>query len=80
MSQTMIINHVIIKALVEEFKRQPECLGETTEKKHNFFGIDKKQMIIRIIYQLKQGLWQAHYQILLKIFPEEFIKLNANKG
>ena len=42
MSQTMIINHVIIKALVEEFKRQPECLGETTEKKHNFFGIDEK--------------------------------------
>ena len=39
----MIINHVIIKALVEEFKRQPECLGETTEKKHNFFGIDKKK-------------------------------------
>ena len=42
MSQTMIISHVIVKALVEEFKRQPECLRETTEKKHNFFGIDEK--------------------------------------
>ena len=27
---------------------------------------------------IAQGLWQAHYQILSKIFLKEFIELNVN--
>ena len=45
--------------------------------------MDKKLQKVYLIYYnyyIAQDLWQAHYQILLIIFPKEFIKLNVNMG
>ena len=39
----------------------------------------KLQKIYRTYYSLiVQGFWQAHYQILPRIFWKEFIELNVN--
>ena len=39
-----------------------------------------EQRIYLIYYNLliAQGLWEAHYQILSKMFLEEFLELNVN--
>ena len=74
--------------LFEEFT----CLGKNTEKYITFLvpiendiqRIDKKGKEIAKLYLTDyslltvQDLWQAHYQILLIISLEEFIKLNVN--
>ena len=83
--------HFIIKKLTEEFKKQFTCLGENTGKYITFTvptekevtKIDKNGEEITKIYLtyynllIRQGLWQAHYQILSIIFLSEFKELNA---
>ena len=85
--------HFIIKELVEEFKKQFTCLGESTEKYITFKVLIEKEItridkngeeITKNIYithynlLIAQNLWQAHFQILPIIFLNKFIKLNVN--
>ena len=81
----------IIRKLAKEFQEEFNFLGENTEK-HKIFSapiakeikkIDKneKEITKTISYKLQflaHNLWQAHYQTLLIIFLNEFIKLTAN--
>ena len=80
--------HFIIKQLAEQFEEQFTCLGENTGKyitftiliEKKFTRIEKQlQKIYPKYYNLliAQDLWQVHYQILLIIILEEFIKLNV---
>ena len=82
----------IINVLAEEPEGQFTCLEENTKKCITFLvpiekevkGIDKKGKEITKIYPaeynllISQDLWQAHYQILLIISLNKFIKLNLN--
>ena len=84
--------HFIIKELAEEFKKQFTCLGENSQKYITFtLPIEKEvtkndkngEEVSKIYPQyynllIMQDLWQAHYQILLIVFLQEFIKLNIN--
>ena len=84
--------HFIIKELAEEFKKQFTCLGENSQKYITFTLPTEKEVtkndkngeevskIYPQYYNLltMQDLWQAHYQILLIVFLQEFIKLNIN--
>ena len=84
--------HFIIKELAEEFKKQFTCLGENSQKYITFTLPTEKEVtkndkngeeVSKIYPQyynllIMQDLWQAHYQILLIVFLQEFIKLNIN--
>ena len=84
--------HFTIKELAEEFKKQFTCLGENSQKYITFtLPIEKEvtkndkngEEVSKIYPQyynllIMQDLWQAHYQILLIVFLQEFIKLNIN--
>ena len=76
--------HFIIKVLVEKFKKQFTCLGESTEKKlQELIKMEKKlQKIYLTFYSLliAQDSQQAHYQILLIIYLKNFIELNVNEN
>ena len=78
--------HFLIKELAEKFEGEFECLGENTKKYITFFSPIKKEItaMIRLQrYHTKESLLialdlcQVHYQILLIIYLEDFIGMNA---
>ena len=84
--------HFIIKELAEEFEKQFTCLEENTAKYINFSvpvqkavtRIDKngeeitKPYVTDYNLLIAQEFWQVHYQILLIILLNEFMKLNIS--
>ena len=73
-------------------KKQCTCSGENTEK-YITFTVPEEKEVTRIdengekittkkyvafySFLIVQDVWQAHYQILLIIWPKDFIELNV---
>ena len=75
--------HFIIKEPAEEFEGQFECFGENAEKYIAFSVPIKKEMTMGNQLHTKQSLLialdlcQVNYQILLIIYLNDFIAINA---